>query len=62
MVGYSFPSFFIGLLLVFFVQIKWGLIGFDGYVPFVDDPRVADGLRPAVGRRWRCSTPRSTPG
>jgi peptide/nickel transport system permease protein len=38
MVGYSFPSFFIGLLLVFFVQIKWGLIGFDGYVPFIDDP------------------------
>jgi peptide/nickel transport system permease protein len=38
MVGYSFPSFFIGLLLVFFVQIKWGVIGFDGYVPFLDDP------------------------
>ncbi len=38
MVGYSFPSFFIGLLLVFFVQIKWGVIGFGGYVPLVDDP------------------------
>jgi peptide/nickel transport system permease protein len=38
LVGYSFPSFFIGLLLVFFVQIKWAVIGFDGYVPFVDDP------------------------
>jgi peptide/nickel transport system permease protein len=38
LVGYSFPSFFIGLLLVFFVQIKWGVIGFDGYVPFLTDP------------------------
>ena len=38
LVGYSFPSFFIGLLLVYFVQIKWGVIGFDGYVSFFDDP------------------------
>ncbi len=38
LVGYSFPSFFIGLLLVFFVQIRWGLIGYDGYVPLVEDP------------------------
>ncbi len=36
--GYSFPSFFIGLLLVFFVQIKWGLVGYEGYVPFFDNP------------------------
>jgi peptide/nickel transport system permease protein len=38
LVGYSFPSFFIGLLLVYFVQIKWGIIGFGGYVPFLTDP------------------------
>jgi peptide/nickel transport system permease protein len=38
LVGYSFPSFFIGLLLVFFVQIKWAVIGFDGYVPITEDP------------------------
>lgn len=38
LIGYSFPTFFIGLLLIFFVQIRWGLIGFDGYVPFFDDP------------------------
>ena len=38
LVGYSFPSFFIGLLLVFFVQIKWGVIGFGGYVPIYQDP------------------------
>ena len=38
LVGYSFPSFFIGLLLVFFVQIKWGAIGFGGYVPIYQDP------------------------
>jgi peptide/nickel transport system permease protein len=38
LVGYSFPSFFIGLLLVFLVQIKWGVIGFGGYVPLNQDP------------------------
>ena len=38
MIGYSFPSFFIGLLLVFFVQIKLGVIGFGGYVPIYKDP------------------------
>ncbi len=38
LIGYSFPSFFIGLLLVYFIQIKWGLIGFEGYVPFYQDP------------------------
>ncbi|MEO7979749.1 MAG: ABC transporter permease [Sporichthyaceae bacterium] len=38
LIGYSFPSFFIGLLLVFFIQIKWALIGFDGYVPLYEDP------------------------
>jgi peptide/nickel transport system permease protein len=38
LVGYSFPSFFIGLLLVFFVQIKWGVIGFEGYVPIYESP------------------------
>jgi peptide/nickel transport system permease protein len=38
LIGYSFPTFFIGLLFIFFIQIRWGLIGFDGYVPFVDDP------------------------
>jgi peptide/nickel transport system permease protein len=40
LVGYSFPSFFIGLLLIFFVQIRWGLVGYDGYVPFTTDPRL----------------------
>ncbi len=38
LIGYSFPSFFIGLLLVYFIQIRWGLIGFDGYIPFVENP------------------------
>jgi peptide/nickel transport system permease protein len=38
MAAYSFPSFFIALLLVFFVQIKWGVIGFGGYVPITQDP------------------------
>jgi peptide/nickel transport system permease protein len=38
LIGYSFPSFFIGLLLIFFVQIRWGVIGNDGYVKFFDNP------------------------
>jgi len=38
LVGYSFPSFFIALLLVFFVQIKFGLLGFHQYTPFFDSP------------------------
>jgi peptide/nickel transport system permease protein len=39
LIGYSFPSFFIGLLLIFFVQIRWGLVGYEGYVPFFDNPQ-----------------------
>ena len=51
LVGYSFPSFFIGLLLVYFVQIKWGIIGFGGYVPFFDRPRgLVPGAHPALDR------------
>jgi len=38
LVGYSFPSFFIALLLVFFVQIKFGLLGFHQYTPFTQNP------------------------
>jgi peptide/nickel transport system permease protein len=35
--GYSLPSFFFGLLLVFFVIIKWKWLPFPSYVsPFVD--------------------------
>ncbi len=35
MIGYSLPSFFIGLVLVFFVIIKWQLLPFPSYVsPF----------------------------
>jgi peptide/nickel transport system permease protein len=38
LVGYSFPSFFIALLLVFFVQIKFGLLGFHSYTPIYVNP------------------------
>ncbi len=40
LIGYSFPSFFIGLIFIFFVQIKLRLIGFGGYVPFATDPKA----------------------
>ena len=38
LVGYSFPSFFIALLLIFFVQIKLQILGFHSYVPIYQDP------------------------
>jgi peptide/nickel transport system permease protein len=38
LVGYSFPSFFIALLIIFFIQIKLHLIGFHSYVPIYDNP------------------------
>jgi peptide/nickel transport system permease protein len=37
LIGYSFPSFFIGLILIFFVIIKWGWLPFPSYVsPFAN--------------------------
>jgi peptide/nickel transport system permease protein len=38
LIGYSFPSFFIGLLLLFFVVIKWQLLPYPSYVPPQEDP------------------------
>lgn len=38
LVGYSFPSFFIGLLLLFFVCIKWQLLPYPSYAPPLEDP------------------------
>lgn len=40
LVGYSFPSFFIGLILYFFVIIKWKVFPYPNYVsPFEDITR-----------------------
>ena len=37
LVGYSLPSFFVGLVLLFFVIIKWQLLPYPSYVsPFVN--------------------------
>lgn len=38
LVGYSFPSFFIGLLLLFFIVIKWQLLPYPSYVPPQTNP------------------------
>jgi len=38
LVGYSFPSFFIGLILYFFVIIKWQLLPYPQYVSPFEDP------------------------
>jgi peptide/nickel transport system permease protein len=37
LVGYSFPSFFIGLILYFFVIIKWKVLPYPNYVSPFDD-------------------------
>jgi peptide/nickel transport system permease protein len=38
LVGYSFPSFFIGLILIFFVIIKWKFLPFPAYVSPWENP------------------------
>lgn len=38
LVGYSLPSFFIGLILLFFVVIKWQLLPYPAYVPPWENP------------------------
>lgn len=38
LVGYSLPSFFFGLLLIFFVIIKWQLLPFPSYVSPFENP------------------------
>jgi len=38
LVGYSLPSFFIGLVLIFFVILEWGLLPFPQFVPPDQDP------------------------
>lgn len=38
LVGYSFPSFFIGLLLLFFVVIRWQWLPYPNYVSPSEDP------------------------
>ena len=38
LVGYSLPSFFIGVLVLTFVAIKWQLWPIPQYVPFTDSP------------------------
>ena len=38
LVGYSLPSFFIGLVLIFFVIIKWQLLPFPAYVSPFENP------------------------
>jgi len=38
LVGYSFPSFFIGLLFLFFIVIRWQLLPYPNYVSPIEDP------------------------
>jgi peptide/nickel transport system permease protein len=38
LIGYSFPSFFIGLLLLFFVVIRWQWLPYPSYVSPFEDP------------------------
>src|SRR5215208_1625914 len=36
--GYSLPSFFIGLILIFFVIVKWGWLPFPSYISPFENP------------------------
>ena len=38
LVGYSFPSFFIGLLLLFFVVIRWQWLPYPSYISPFENP------------------------
>ncbi|HET7902892.1 MAG TPA: ABC transporter permease [Candidatus Nanopelagicales bacterium] len=38
LVGYSLPSFFIGLILLFFIILKWQLLPYPAYVPPWENP------------------------
>jgi len=38
LIGFSLPSFFIGLILLTFVAIKWQLVPIPEFTPFADDP------------------------
>lgn len=38
LIGYSLPSFFFGLILIFFVIIKWQLLPFPSYVSPFENP------------------------
>ena len=38
LVGYSFPSFFIGLVLLYFVIFKFQIMDYPSYTPFSTDP------------------------
>jgi peptide/nickel transport system permease protein len=38
MIGYSLPSFFIGLVLIFFVIVKWELLPYPSYVSPFENP------------------------
>jgi peptide/nickel transport system permease protein len=38
LVGFSLPTFFVGLVLLTFPAIKWGLVPIPTWVPFTDNP------------------------
>ena len=45
LIGFSLPTFFIGLLLLTFVAIKWQLVPVPTYTPFTENPYLwAQGL------------------
>ncbi len=38
LIGYSLPTFFVGLLFLTFISIRWGWLPIPYYTPFVEDP------------------------
>ena len=41
LVAYAFPTFFIGLLLLKFVAIRWSVLPLPAYTPLTEDPRAS---------------------
>ena len=63
LVGFSLPTFFIGLLLLTFVAIKWQLVPVPTYTPFTENPFLwAQGLVLPGDHAWPASSPPRTFG
>ncbi len=66
LVGFSLPTFFVGLILLTFPAIKWGWVPIPNYVPFFENPAVlgaqpdpaVDHARLLLRRQLRAAHPR----
>ena len=62
LIGFSLPTFFIGVLLLTFVAIKWQLVPLPVYTPFSENPAQWARACSCPGSPSPPSTPRATSG